>query len=122
MEQLGIQWSKVTHLHSSGMGHASKEGLSADQLATMSKHRGERIFDSYMTELFPDVMHIMSGNKPNGTWFIEHDEVELGYSLEACIGLLFPHYNQWCMEQQSDNGDKQISSHNFLYHLIPFLT
>ena len=44
------------------------------------------------------------------------------YSLEACIGWLFPHYNQWCMEQQSDNGDKQISSQNFLYHLIPFLT
>ena len=41
MEQLGIHWHKVTHLYSSGMGHASKEGLNVDQLATMSKHRGE---------------------------------------------------------------------------------
>ena len=120
LEQLSIHWSKVTHLHSSGMGHISKEGLNVDQLATMSKHGGEQIFDSYMTELFPDM--IMSGNKPNGTWFIEHAEVELGYSLVARIGLLFPHYNQWCIEQQSDNGEKQISSQNFLSHLIPFLT
>ena len=56
MEQLGIHWSKVTHLCSSGMGHTSKEGFNVDQLATMSKHRGEQIFDSYMTELFPDMM------------------------------------------------------------------
>ena len=66
MEQLGIHWHKVTHLCSSGMGHTSSEVLNADQLATMSKHRGEQISDSYMTELFPDVMHVMSGNKPNG--------------------------------------------------------
>ena len=122
MEQLGIHWHKVTHLRSSGMGHASKEGLNADQLATLSKHRGEQIFDLYVTELFPDVMHVMSGNKPNGTWFVEHTEVELGYSLMECINWLFPHYNQWVTERESENGDHHQSSFNFLYDLIPFLT
>ena len=76
-------------------------------------------FDSYRTELFPNMMHVMPGNKPSGTWLIEH---ELGYSLEECIGWHFPHYDQWCMEWQSDNRDKQMSSENFLYHLISFLT
>ena len=57
-----------------------------------------------MTELFPDVMHVMSGNKPNGTWFIECTEVELGYSLMECISWLFPQYNQWVMERESENG------------------
>ena len=55
MEQLGISWTKVTHLHSSGMGHASKESLNADQLAIMLKHR---IFDLYMMELFPGMGHV----------------------------------------------------------------
>ena len=55
MEQLGINWTKVTHLHPSGMGHASKEGLNADQLAIMLKHR---IFDLYMMELFPGMGHV----------------------------------------------------------------
>ena len=104
------------------MGHASKEGLNADQLATMSKHREERTFDSYMTELFPDMMCIMSGNKSNGTRLIECVEVELGFSLEACIGWLFPHINQWVTERESNNGDNQQSSYDFLYNLIPFLT
>ena len=37
MEQLGINWTKVPHLHSSGMGHASKEGCTVDLLAAMLK-------------------------------------------------------------------------------------
>ena len=75
-----------------------------------------------MTELFSDVMCLMSGNKPNGTWSVEHTEVELGYSLMECINWLFPHFSQWVMERESENGDHHQSSFNFLYDLIPFLT
>ena len=75
-----------------------------------------------MMELFPDLMLFMSGNKPHGTWFMEHAEVELVYTLEECIGWLFPHYEQWCIERESENGDKHKSASNCLDDLIPFLT
>ena len=53
-----------------------------------------------MMELFPIMTGVMSGNKPHGTWLMEHAEEELGYTFEECIGWLFPHYVQWQMERE----------------------
>jgi hypothetical protein len=119
----GIQWNKVTHLRSAAMEQTSAQGLPADQIATMSKHRGERLFDAYLTELFPEVMLVMSGHKPGDTWFVPRTEVEvLPFSLDVCIRKLFRHYDIWCSDLESAQGDKQTSARNFLYTLIPYLT
>ena len=41
----GISWAKVTHLQKAGMEQGSAQGeLSNDEMATMSKHRMEKIF------------------------------------------------------------------------------
>jgi hypothetical protein len=110
----GIQWNKVTHLRSTAMEQTSAAGISADVIATMSKHRGERLFDAYLTELFPEVMLVMSGHRPGDT--------ELPYSLDKCIRKLFLHYDVWVDQLRSVEGDKHLSAKNFLYDLIPYLT
>ena len=75
-----------------------------DWLAAMVKRRGETFCHSYMMEQFPIMTGVISGNKPHGTWLMEHAEEELGYTFEECIGWLFPHYVQWQMERESENG------------------
>ena len=123
MGACGIEWNKVTHLRSAAMEKASSSGLNADQLATMSKHRGERLFDAYLTELFPEVMLVMSGHRPKDTWFVPRTEVEnLPFSLHKCIRVLFPNYDAWLEEFNGPTGTEHSDAQNFLYELIPFLT
>jgi hypothetical protein len=123
-EICNIRWNKVTHLRSAGMEQGSaRGGLLADQLATMSKHRGERLFDAYLTELLADVMLIMSGHGPNEPYFVPRTEIdELPYSLPQCIRRLFPNYDTWMEQLRSQNGDKHKSAENFLLKVIPLLT
>jgi hypothetical protein len=105
------------------MEQASSAGLTADEVATMSKHRGERLFDAYLTELFPEVMLVMSGHRYKDTWFVPRTEVEeLPYSLDICIRKLFLHYDSWLEQLRSPSGDKHESAKNFLLVLIPHLT
>ena len=93
-----------------------------DWLAAMLKHSGETFGHSYMMEQFPIMTGVMSGNKPHGTSVMEHAEEESGCTFEECIWWLLPHFVQWQMERESENGDKHKSASNFLYDLIPFLT
>ena len=105
------------------MEQASSRGLSADELATMSKHRGERLFDAYLTELFPEVMLVMSGHARGEPYFVPCTEIkDFPYPLEECIRRLFPRYDTWVEQQRSQNGDKHESANNFLYVLIPFVS
>lgn len=118
----GVEFNHVTHLRSAGIAWASSAGeLPADVLATMSKHRGERIFEAYMTELMPQVMEVMAGFTRGKTYFVPRIEVQLPYSDEEAVKLCFPSIGRWRDEQASENGDKQQSAVNFLYHLLPFL-
>jgi hypothetical protein len=122
-KECGIKWNKITHLRSAAMEQCSAAGLTADQIATMSKHRGERLFDAYLTELFPEVMLVMSGHRPGDTWFVPRTEVEeLPYTLDVCIRKLFLHYDVWLDQMRSARGDKHLSAKNFLLDLIPYLT
>jgi len=49
-------------MRTAGMECASAQGgLNAEQIATLSKHRAERIFEAYLTELMPSVLQVMAG-------------------------------------------------------------
>jgi hypothetical protein len=39
----------------------SRAGLNAEEIATLSKHKTERIFEAYLTELYPPVLTVMAG-------------------------------------------------------------
>ena len=124
MEACQISWNKVTHLRSSGMEQASSRGLSADEIATMSKHRKERIFESYMTELFPSVMLVMAGFRKDEAYFVPRTEVDLPDELDNIVQLCFPKYNQWIRDWNNgqNGGDTHTSTRNFLLHVIPFIS
>ena len=123
-EACSIYWHKLTHMRSSGMENGSRKGLNADELATMSKHKKERIFDSYMTELYPPVMLVMSGHRKEEPYFVPRTEVVLPYSLEECIDVCFPKYREWCTQWNNGEGggDTHKSARNFLLEVIPHLT
>ena len=104
------------------MEYGSAQGLPADMLATMSKHKGESLFDAYMTELCPDVMNVMSGHKAGDSYFVPRTDVELPYSLDECIMKCFPLNEHWHSEFAHDNGDSDKSARNFLFGVIPHLT
>ena len=57
----------------------------------MFKHQGERIFQAYLTELFPLVMSAMAGSLQDAAWFVERAELELlPWSDEECTKMVFP--------------------------------
>ncbi len=100
---------------------SGRGGLSADQIATMSKHRGERIFEAYITELFPAVMLVMAGFRAIETWWVSRTEVELPWTDEQCALICFPKIVLWQEQQGSLTGDKDKSAVNFLYEVLPYL-
>lgn len=106
------------------MEQASSRGLSADEIATMSKHRKERIFESYMTELFPSVMLVMAGFRKDEAYFVPRTEVDLPDELDNIVQLCFPKYNQWIRDWNNgqNGGDTHTSTRNFLLHVIPFIS
>jgi hypothetical protein len=62
--------------------------MQADELATMSKHRGDHIFQVYITELFKPVLRCMAGFKKSELYFVERTELEPPGNLEANIHLM----------------------------------
>lgn len=124
MNECSISWNKVTHLRSSGMERASTRGLNADEVATMSKHKKERIFESYMTELYPSVMQVMAGFRKEESYFVPRIEVELPCELQYLIRYCFPAYDNWLSDwnEGQGSGDRHASTRNFLTELIPFIS
>ena len=119
-----VSFNKVTHLRHTGMEQGSGQGnLQADQLATMSKHRGERLFDAYLTELLPAVMMVMSGHQQNDPYFVPRTEIEdFPWSMDEIIRRLFVNYDDWVDELNGPTGDRHKSAKNFVEKLIPFLS
>lgn len=123
LQACNVSFNKVTHLRSAGMEYASAQGeLPADVLATMSKHRGDRIFQCYMTELHPPVMRVMAGFKSDDPYFVARTQIEPPFSAEEATTLCFPLIGLWKEEQASPNGDKDKSAKNFLADVLPFLS
>jgi hypothetical protein len=116
-----IQWCKVTHMRTAGMERASAEGgLDAEQIATMSKHRAERIFEAYLTELMPAVLKVMAGLRQNDPYVVPRTEVELPFAPDVCTKLLFPKIDDWRVDISRHDGDKHTSAANFLNKTLPY--
>jgi hypothetical protein len=122
MRQCGIQWKKVTHLRSHGIELGSRAGLNAEEIATLSKHKTERIFEAYLTELYPPVLKVMAGFRVGGDpYFVARTEDPLPLKDETAVRAVFPKIDVWRAEQSGPNGDKHQSAQNFLYSTLPFL-
>jgi hypothetical protein len=122
MGQCGITWKKVTHLRSHGMELGSRAGLNAEEIATLSKHKTERIFEAYLTELYPPVLSVMAGFRVAGDpYVVPRTEDPLPLTDEAATKAVFPKIELWRAQQAGPNGDKHEAARNFLHATLPFL-
>ena len=99
---------------------SAKGGHGADELATLSKHRSEQIFEAYLTELYPPVLKTMAGFCPAEPYFVARTEVSVPFSDDEIVKLVFPRYKMW-KDELEDDGDPHESAQNFLIDLLPFL-
>ena len=94
--QCDINWKKVTHLRSHGIELGSRAGLNAEQIATLSKHKTERIFEAYLTELYPPVLRVMAGFRVNGDpYCVPRTEDPPSLDNTTAKRLLFPKIELW---------------------------
>jgi hypothetical protein len=122
MVQCGITWKKVTHLRSHGIEVGSRAGLNAEEIATLSKHKTERIFEAYLTELYPPVLSVMGGFRVAGDpYVVPRTEDPLPLKDEEATRAVFPKIEQWRAQQAGANGDKHEAARNFLHETLPFL-
>jgi hypothetical protein len=122
MERCGINWKKVTHLRSHGIELGSVAGLNAEEIATLSKHKTERIFEAYLTELYPPVLGVMAGFRHAGDpYCVPRTEDPHPFDEVTATEVVFPRIGTWRAQQAGPNGDKHESARNFLYETLPFL-
>jgi hypothetical protein len=121
-----VSWAKVTHLQKLGMEHASTQGMTEEELGTLSKHITRKIA-RYETELYPPVLKIMAGFKKEEDYFVPRVHLDLpnGITDEVLVSLLWPRIHHWRESQADtllgDNPDPKCAAHNFLWEVLPFL-
>ena len=128
--EVAVNWSKCTHIRKSGTEYASAIGrLHPDLIATMTKHSTrsakEKLLSTYMTELHPDVCHVMSGHHLNTeVYCVPRSRVEMSrFEWEQpVVDYLFPQRERW-LEEVADleTGDDSKAAFDFLNRTLPFL-
>ena len=100
---------------------ASARGLTGEQVATLSKHRMECLFEACLKELFGPVLKVMAGFRLNDNWFMPRMEDALPFDTDHAVEIVFPQICRWREEQASPTGDKHQLAQNFLHETLPFL-
>ena len=125
LTKCNIKWYKVSHLRLCGMEQASAHGgLDADEIATMSKHKKDKIF-RYITQLKSSVLRVMSGFEDEKEDY-NVPRCNLDYEGAAFLhgekpeNILFPMYQTWLSQFRSRNGDE--GAEEFLLDVIPFIS
>jgi hypothetical protein len=113
----------VTHLQSHGIELRSRAGLNAKEIATLSKHETERIFEAYLMELYPPVLSVMAGFCVAGNLYVvPRTEDPLPLTDKTATRAVFPKTELWRAQQAGPNGeDKHEAARNFLHATLPFL-
>jgi len=83
---------------------------------------------SYMPDLPPKAMHVAAGFSlcwgHTEVYYVPCTHLDLTEKWgdeETQTHLIFPAIDMWWAHHASDNGDKSRASHNFLYHMLPFM-
>jgi hypothetical protein len=96
--------------------------LNAKEIVTLSKHKTERIFEAYLTELYPPVLGVMGGFCVAGDpYVVPRTEDPLSLKDEAATRAVFPKIELWRAQQAGANGNKHEAARNFLHATLPFL-
>jgi hypothetical protein len=92
------------------------EGLGEKDIASMTKHRQDKLSDVYMPELKRKVLKTMSGFEEDKAWYVGRCYVGTPPGFET--KFLFPYIDRWISEVNSPVGDK--GAQNFVYSVLPY--
>ena len=111
----------------------TSQGLTEQQVTTMTKHRDNNFRKAYRAEISVPVATTLAGFLPTEStdkYFVPRGEIKLPASLQIegrfanLIDYLFPRYQDWMNELNSISGDKtfEVAANHFLKEVIPWLT
>lgn len=101
-DALNLAPCKKTHFRTFGVD--ALRGQAEWRIATMTKHKTDKLSKSYMCELDPIILKICAGFEENEeywisrSWLGEYDEFPLPYDLDYYISRLVPGYAHWCAQ------------------------
>jgi hypothetical protein len=103
------------------------QGLSGQQVKTLTKHKQDVFDKDYLCELCIKIMTTIAGFLPDE----DHDKYYVPRAASGLPGrltpeeianVLFPNLASWREEYLSRNGDKSDSTKEFLYSVIVYLS
>jgi hypothetical protein len=124
---------EVTHLRKCAITLCTAQGLTEDQVSTMSKHRDNNFQKSYRSEISAPVATTLQGFNPNVPWdtyFCPRAHVKLPEKLQNRDNFLILMKWLWKPYEQLQNELKEPhkcqkrekSATHFLHTVIPWLT
>jgi len=128
MAEAGVpEWAKVTHMRKAVTVFLTAQGLPPEIVKTITKHKVEVFFQSYVCELSIPVCVCLAGflpNKPNDSYFVPRTTIGLpgNFSRDQLTNILFPNRETWISEVSSLQGDNSKGAKHFLFEVLPFLS
>ena len=105
--------------------YGGSQGLTGEQISTVTKHRQDKLHTAYMPEVEEETLKVMSGFKKWEHRYVKTEHVQFpGRDQEAYLQLgirfLIPEYDRYLSEHSSTAGDKSTAAENFLLHVLPY--
>jgi hypothetical protein len=116
--------TKVTHHRTACVQYGGSQGLTAEQISTITKHKLDKLHSAYMPEVEEETLRVMSGFRKWETRYVKTEHVvfprERKLYLKAGTKHLLPHYDRYLREQRSPRGDTSTCADKFLMYILPY--
>jgi hypothetical protein len=116
--------TKVTHHRAACVQYGGSQGLTAEQLSTITKHKLDKLNSAYMPEVEEETLKVMSGFRKWETRYVKTEHVvfprERSVYLKAGTKHLLPGYHRYLKEHRSTRGDHSTCAEKFLLHILPY--
>jgi Centromere DNA-binding protein complex CBF3 subunit, domain 2 len=121
LEKSGVDFCKSTHFRTQAVQYAGSRGLTADQMATITKHILDKLRSAYAPEVDEECMKVMSGFRKNEVRFVREEHIEITPEyLAVCTKHILPHYDRYLRERSSPTGDDSTCCTTFLTEVLPY--
>ena len=116
--------TKVTHHRTACVQYGGSQGLTAEQLSTVTKHKLDKLHSAYMPEVEEETLKVMSGFRKWETRYVKTEHVvfprERREYLKAGTKHLLPQYHRYLKEYRSTRGDHSTCADKFLNNILPY--
>ena len=119
------KFAKVTHHRSMCVQYAGSQGLTSEQISTMTKHKQDKLHTAYMPDVERETLKVMSGFQKWEHRYVKTEHVKFPgrdqkVYLNLGIRFLLPRYDDYLKDYNSTLGDKSTAAENFLLHTLPY--